>query len=73
MMPVVARAFGAVILASYVKVMHDQSIYGDAFRSEKTFSTSIIPASTICAVSIINIASHSAVALGVLNDTFLLV
>ena len=75
MTPIVARIFGAIILASYVKVMtimFDQSIYGDAFRSEKIFSTSIIPAGTICAASLINIASHSAVALGVLNDTYVL-
>ena len=75
MTPVVARFFGAIILASYVKVMtimFDQSIYGDAFRSEKIFSTSIIPAGAICAASLINLTSHSAVVLGVLNDTYVL-
>lgn len=72
-MPVVARVLGIAILAAYLKfmtILFEKSIYGDAFQSGKLLSTSIMLNSSTCAASLVNVASHSAVASGVLNDTY---
>lgn len=66
---------GALILAIYMTAMKglfDKSLYGDSFRSGVMLSSSIFLNSSTMAASLLNVASHSAVVLGALNDTYVL-
>ena len=69
----IPRASGATILSIYIKCMvvfFEQSKYGLAFHSGKLDKTSIPLNGIVAAASLINVMSHSAVALGMLNDTY---
>ena len=69
----IPRASGATILSIYMKCMivfFEQSKYGSAFHSGKLDKTSIPLNGIVAAASLINVLSHSAVALGMLNDTY---
>jgi hypothetical protein len=51
-------------------VFFEQSKYGLAFHSGKLDKTSIPLNGIVAAASLINVLSHSAVTLGMLNDTY---